>query len=156
MSSQSRLVSQTRDTGQTQSGPGARSWLMRTLAVAAATSVVVGVWSTQDGTSPTIRQSAISAPAPEVATAESQTSPVLSAAETISVPPNALPRPPELDEPARPDRFERFVVERGDTLYDVSVVYGVSIEDLLRFNPALGNGSRIDAGQLVMIPIFAP
>ena len=156
MASQPRLVSQHRDPGQTQSGPGARVWLMRMLAVAAATSVVVGVWSTQDDTNPSIQQSAISAPAPEVTTEKLQTSPVLSGVETISVPPNALPRPPELDEPARPNRFERFVVQRGDTLYDVSVVYGVSIDDLLRFNPSLGNGSRIDVGQLVMVPIFGP
>jgi LysM repeat protein len=55
----------------------------------------------------------------------------------------------------QPLRFERFIVQPGDTLFDISAVYGVSIDDLLRFNPNLGNGARIDIGQLVRIPVFA-
>ena len=81
-----------------------------------------------------------------VATAEGQ-------ALDLQPAPNVIPGLPDPPEPTRPDRFERFVVQRGDTLFDISVVYGVAIEEILRFNPDLGDGSRVDVGQVVLIPI---
>ena len=68
--------------------------------------------------------------------------------------PKDLPRPPELPDPLQPLRFERFLVQPGDTLYEISNVYKVSIADLLRFNRNLGDGEKISIGQTVLIPVF--
>ena len=65
---------------------------------------------------------------------------------------DALPRPPEPADPIQPAAFIHFIAQPGDTLYDVSVVYGVSIDDLLRFNPALGDGTQILVGQIIFVP----
>ena len=69
--------------------------------------------------------------------------------------PRDLPRPPEPPEPLQPLRFERFLVQPGDTLYEISNVYKVSIMDLLLFNRNLGDGEKISVGQTVLIPVFA-
>jgi len=66
--------------------------------------------------------------------------------------PNALPRPPEQSQPIQPSSFVRFTAQHGDTIYDRSTVYGVSIDDILRFNPTLGDGTQISIGQLIFVP----
>ncbi|MCY3888252.1 MAG: LysM peptidoglycan-binding domain-containing protein [Chloroflexi bacterium] len=65
-----------------------------------------------------------------------------------------LPGPPPPAEPARPDSFIRFTIQPGDSIFDISVVYGVSVEEILRFNPELGDGTRVFAGQEVLVPQF--
>ena len=140
--------------------------LLRLAAVAAVTGLVVAAWGLTDSDSDiavtgpaesvTITQAGatLTAPAPEVAPATAR--PTLSADErpAFRLLPDALPRPPEPPEPARPARFERFVVQRGDTLYDISVVYEASMEEILRFNLDLGDGTRLDVGQTVLVPIW--
>lgn len=77
------------------------------------------------------------------------------ASETADLPrlrPSALPRPPELSEPIQPGSFIHFIAQPGDTIYDVSIVYGVPIDEILRFNPALGDGTQISVGQLIFVP----
>ena len=76
-------------------------------------------------------------------------------AESVDLPrlrPGALPRPPEMPEPIQPGSFIRFIAQPGDTIYDVSIVYGVPIDEILRFNPTLGDGTQIDVGQLIFVP----
>jgi len=43
-------------------------------------------------------------------------------------------------------------VQRGETLYSLSMQYGVSIPALMRANPAIGNPNRIYAGTYLYIP----
>ncbi len=159
MATQPRLVQQPgRRRMPTVSGPPltARARLVRLLAVAAATVVVVAVWSLRDD-NPQIgppAEARITAPAPEARLGEI----LPSAGDRLPPPsalvPDALPRPPEPAEPIQPASFERFIVQRGDTLYDISVVFGVSIDDLLRFNRTLGDGASLSVGQTVLVPVF--
>jgi LysM repeat protein len=145
-----------------------RVYLVRLLLIAALTGIVVGVWSvSDDDASPRVLTSAvtqgqvegngvvrnsITAPTPEVRAAQS--APITPTASVVTPLPNAIPRPPEFSEPETPSDFIRFIVQRGDTVFDISLVYGVAVEDLLRFNPNLGDGTRVDVGQAVMIPVL--
>lgn len=65
-----------------------------------------------------------------------------------------LPGPPQPAEPERPDSFIRFTIQPGDTVFDISLVYDISIEEILRFNPELGDGTRVFVGQEVLVPQF--
>ena len=129
--------------------------VLRLAAVAAATGVVVALWNgidTSGPAAPTTRpRAAITAPAPEI---RLTTTPDAGADAGATDGQAALPRPPEPAEPERPDRFVRFTVQPGDTLYDISVVYGVSIEEILQYNLVLGNGARIEVGGVVLVPQF--
>ena len=155
------------------SGLPARARLWRVLAVAALTAGAVGVWRLTDdaaapppplaGTSgfpvetPATARVDLSLPAPEQrAPTVGGARNLVEAAPTRPFPADALPQPPELPEPTRPDTFIRFIIQRGDTIYDVSIVYGVSIEEILRYNPALGDGSDVDVGQRVLVPVYEP
>lgn len=44
------------------------------------------------------------------------------------------------------------IVERGDTLFSISRLYGVSITDILRYNPQIVNPNLIRTGQILRIP----
>jgi len=138
-----------------------RARLLRLLAIATLTGIVVGIWSTQNATveTVTVPQTRILAPDPgrptlDFALTSLDDGLALGAIVGKPIVPEALPRPPEPPDPSQPLRFDRFTVQSGDTLFDISAVYGVSIDDLLRFNPALGDGTRIDIGQIVRIPVF--
>lgn len=135
-----------------------RTFALRLAVIVALTVAVVAVWSEWGA-------AGLSAPAPVLQSADLAISvpqgevridvpPTGNGAATVPRQPNAIPRPPELPEPAPPDEFIRFIVQPGDTLFDISTVYGVGIDDLLRFNPALGDGSLVDVGQLVWVPVF--
>ena len=65
----------------------------------------------------------------------------------------ARPSPPS--RPCRP-ASSASSSSRATPSNDISVVYGVSIDEILLFNPDLGDGSRVDVGQVVVIPIFEP
>ena len=147
--------------------------LPRLLAVILLTGLVVLVWSLRDEPAPSatapgapgitlIGGGVQAAPTAEIAAPQGASVPIqgpttLSAddAAAVDLPrlrPNALPRPPELVEPIQPGRFIRFTAQPGDTIYDVSIVYGVTIDEILRFNPALGDGTQIRVGQLIFVP----
>lgn len=135
-----------------------RTFALRLAVIVALTLAVVAVWSQWDtapppAPAPTLQgaELAISAPQGEF---RIDLPPTANGAATVPRQPNAIPRPPELPEPPQPGEFIRFIVQPGDTLFDISTVYGVSIDDLLRFNPALGDGSLVDVGALVWIPVF--
>lgn len=44
-----------------------------------------------------------------------------------------------------------YIVQPGDTLYRISSIHGVTVEDILRANP-LENPNHIDVGQAIIIP----
>lgn len=134
-----------------------RARLLQMIVIIALTGIVVGIWSTQHTTFETVTTpvTSIIAPVPNPGLTTLDFGLALGATVGKPIVPEALPRPPEPLDPVQPLRFERFIVQPGDTLFDISAVYGVSIDDLLRFNPNLGNGARIDIGQLVRIPVFA-
>ena len=137
--------------------PDARARLGRLVAVAATTGIVVGLWTTlspEDAppAPPAAVEPLITGPAPEVQ--PGITPPLGATPQSTSEPAVQLPGPPQPAEPEGADSFIRFIVQRGDTLFDISVVYGVSVDDILRFNPSLGDGTRIDVGQEVLVPQF--
>lgn len=145
--------------------------LPRLLTVILLTALVVLVWSLEDEPAPsataapgiTVIGGAVqAAPTAEIAAPQGASVPIqgptaLIAADAAAVDlprlhPNALPRPPEPAEAIQPGSFIRFTAQPGDTIYDVSIVYGVPIDEILRFNPALGDGTQIRVGQLIFIP----
>lgn len=139
-----------------------RVYLARLAIIATLTAIVVLVWSESTGGTPqaapaqaaSVRSGVISAPAPE--TRVDQTLLGASARPQRPSQANAIPRPPEFPEPARPMNFIHFVVQPGDTIFVISLVYDVAIDDILVFNPDLGDGTRVDVGQVVIVPIFRP
>ena len=134
-------------------------YLVRLLVIAALTAIVVSVWAISDDPPTSIALPAtqvvetnITAPPPEIRSAETSitTIPV----RAVTPLPNALPRPPEWPEPLNHDEFIRYLVQPGDSLDLIGRVNGATVDDLLRFNPGLGDGTRIDVGQIIMIPVF--
>lgn len=53
---------------------------------------------------------------------------------------------------ASPDRYNKHVVKKGETLYSISRAYGVKVKDLLKLNPSLTAKSSIRPGQKLTIP----
>ena len=146
--------------------------LPRLLAVVALTGLVVLIWGLQDSGAPAsalfdesgavLTDAGRLGPIAEIAAPSSARLPIPAASATTSsvapqvdlprLRPNALPRPPELAEPIQPDNFIRFTARNGDTVYDISIVYGVDIDEILEFNPALGDGTQISVGQVIFVP----
>ncbi len=129
--------------------------LQRLVAIAAVTGGVVAVAIVTQPDSPPLRNTVageptIIPPPPEVR-AGIQPSLIDSGTEQ---PPSQLPGPPPPAEPERPDSFIRFTIQPGDSIFDISLVYGVSVKEILRFNPELGDGTRVFAGQEVLVPQF--
>ena len=129
--------------------------LQRLLAIAVVTGGVVAAASvTQPARlppeNPAVREPTIVPPLPEV---RAGIPPSLTDSGTEQTS-SQLPGPPPPTEPARPDSFIRFTIQPGDSIFDISVVYGVSVEEILRFNPELGDGTRVFAGQEVLVPQF--
>ena len=143
---------------------------VRLLAVVLLTVAVVTVWGRRDEPAPVAAEPQVisvvradPAPAPEARISLPAAAAATPAPAEFSAGPapaivlprlraDALPRPPEPADPVQPAAFIHFIAQPGDTLYDVSVVYGVSIDDLLRFNPGLGDGTQILVGQIIFVP----
>ena len=131
--------------------------LLRLAAIAALTGAVVIVGALQGSavSNPaSVAQITLPAAAASHALGEFRAGDVIRRAPALAE--NALPRPPDMAEPLQPTLFERVTLQRGDTIFDLSVIYDVSITEVLRFNPDLGDGSRVDVGQVVLVPIFSP
>ena len=58
---------------------------------------------------------------------------------------------PVLKEEAAPDGFIRHTVQAGETIYRLTITYGVTGEEIYRANPALRT-EPLKAGQVVLIP----
>ena len=65
-----------------------------------------------------------------------------------------IPGRPDPVAPIRPARFERYVVQSGESLALIANVRGVTLADLRLFNSALGDGSVLAAGASIWIPIW--
>ncbi|HJN93726.1 MAG TPA: LysM domain-containing protein [Dehalococcoidia bacterium] len=137
----------------------ARTYLVRLLIIAALTVIVVAVWAISDDPATTITlpatevaETRITAPPPEVRSIET---PIANRpTQSVAPLPTALPRPPEWPEPLTPAEFIRYLVQPGDIIFDIARFNAATVDDLLRFNPGLGDGTRIDVGLIIMIPVF--
>lgn len=147
------------------------NWLWRVALVGGLTLVVVLVWALREsGAAPApapesapieVVAPAVAAPAPQAAaeSAPSTVAPALSrsAAPASLEPPGQsgiIPGRPDPPAPLRPAAFERYLVQRGETLFLIGALRGVAVEDLLLFNPELGDGSMLAAGAMIWIPIW--
>ncbi len=65
-----------------------------------------------------------------------------------------IPGRPDPPAPPSPSAFERYIVQRGETLFLIAALRGVALDDLLLFNPELGDGSVLHAGAAIWIPIW--
>lgn len=150
------------------------NWLWRITLVGGLTLIVVLVWALRE-TSPDPVAPAPIAPPAAVEPAEPAAPAVAPAvqpsiAEPLSAPapqPTAQPSPVEWptqsgivpgrsdpSAPLRPAAFERYLVQRGETLILIAALRGVDLQHLLLFNPELGDGSILPAGAEIWIPIW--
>ena len=89
------------------------------------------------------------------ATSESDARPAAVAAPAVWPPQSGIiPGRPDPVPPRRPARFERYVVQPGESLALIANVRGVTLADLRLFNSALGDGSVLAAGASIWIPIW--
>ena len=65
-----------------------------------------------------------------------------------------IPGRPDPVAPLGPARFERYVVQPGESLALIADVRGVTLADLRLFNSVLGDGSVLAAGASIWIPIW--
>ena len=148
------------------------NWLWRIALVGGLTLIVVLVWA--------LRETSPAAPAPIAPTAAAEPVPSPSpiaapvSQSAAAEPPVAPPLPPAAKPasakwpaqsgiiPGRPDplaplqphAFERYLVQRGETLILIAALRGVNLDELLLFNPELGDGSILPAGAQIWIPIW--
>ena len=129
--------------------------LQRLVAIAAVTGAVVAVAivirpdSPPPG-NPSVGEPTIIGPQPEV---RAGIPPSLIGGGTEQTP-SQLPAPPPPAEPERPDSFIRYTIQPGDSIFDISAAHGVSVEEILHFNPEIGDGTRVFVGQEVLVPQF--
>jgi hypothetical protein len=124
-------------------------YLARLLVIAALTAIVVAVWAIADDPPPSV-----ALPATQVVEANITAPPAEIRDPTAAVavaPARAVTQRPE---PLTPDEFISYLVQPGDVIFDIARFNGATVDDLLRFNPGLGDGTRIDVGQIIMIPVF--
>ncbi len=148
------------------------NWLWRIALVGGLTLIVVLVWA--------LRETSPAAPAPIAPTAAAEPAPspapiAAPASQSAAAEPAAAPAPqpsakpasakwpaqsgiipgrPDPPAPLQPHAFERYLVQRGETLILIAALRGVDLQDLLLFNPELGDGSILPAGAQIWIPIW--
>ncbi len=147
------------------------NWLWRVALVGGLTLVVVLVWALRESAAdpaPTLESAPLEAAAPPAAAPSPQAAaepapptaePALHriAAPAPLQPPaqsGIIPGRPDPPAPPSPSAFERYIVQRGETLFLIAALRGVALDDLLLFNPELGDGSVLHAGAAIWIPIW--
>lgn len=155
------------------------NWLWRIALVGGLTIVVVLVWALRDSTpppdtppipDPALARNVPTAPAARAAPPAAEpapqpapiqpvaqpTQPIAKPASTVEWPKQSgiIPGRPDPIPPPRPAAFERYIVQRGETLVLIAALRGVPLNDLLLFNPELGDGSILQAGAQIWIPIW--
>lgn len=92
----------------------------------------------------------------QTATAAQPPQPIAESAPTIEWPKQSgiIPGRPDPIPPPRPAAFERYIVQRGETLVLIAALRGLDLDDLLIFNPELGDGAALHAGADIWIPIW--
>ena len=63
-----------------------------------------------------------------------------------------VPGRPDPSEPALPDSFERYQVQRGESLFLIASARGVSVSDLVQWNWHLEENSTLIRGEWIWIP----
>lgn len=53
---------------------------------------------------------------------------------------------------AMPTGARRYVVREGDTIMSIAQKFGISVSDLLAFNPQLANRTELTPGEVILIP----
>ena len=148
------------------------NWLWRIALVGGLTIVVVLVWALREPQpvlqpQPTAIQPTTVQPAsPPAAATPAQTEPAAATAQPLQptaesapaigrpTPSGIIPGRPDPPAPPQPHAFERYLVQRGETLILIAALRGVALNDLLLFNPELGDGSILQAGAQIWIPIW--
>ena len=155
------------------------NWLWRIGLVGGLTLIVVLVWALQESSpetglvgQATEVQSVVAASGAAAERAAGQSAALeQSAAARAAAAPSALaaeqagpvewprqsgiiPGRPDPPAPPSPSAFERYIVQRGETLFLIAALRGVALDDLLLFNPELGDGSVLHAGAAIWIPIW--
>ena len=148
------------------------NWLWRIALVGGLTIVVVLVWALREPQpvlqpQPTAAQPAAVQPtSPPAAATPAQTEPAAAPAQPLQptaepaptiappAPSGIIPGRPDPPAPPQPHAFERYLVQRGETLILIAALRGVALNDLLLFNPELGDGSILQAGAQIWIPIW--
>lgn len=82
-----------------------------------------------------------------VASVQPASPPVEPQAQTGIVP----GRPDPLD-PATPDSFERYQVQRGESLHSIASARGITVSDLIRWNWHLSEDTTLIRGEWIWIP----
>ena len=150
------------------------NWLWRIALVGGLTLIVVLVWALRE-TSPDLVAPAPIAPPAAVEPVEPSASAASPAVQPATAEPPAAPASqlaaqpapvewptqsgivpgrPDPPAPLRPAAFERYLVQRGETLILIAALRGVNLQHLLLFNPELGDGSILPAGAEIWIPIW--
>ena len=159
-------------------GAAELNWFWRIGLVGGLTLIVVLVWALQESSSQTALvgqaevQSVVAASGAGAAQAVGQPAALEQrAAARAAAAPSALaaeqagpvewprqsgiiPGRPDPPAPPSPSAFERYIVQRGETLFLIAALRGVALDDLLLFNPELGDGSVLHAGAAIWIPIW--
>lgn len=53
-----------------------------------------------------------------------------------------------------PVSFEYYIVKNGDTLPEIANNYGVSCDDIMKYNSSIKSINKIDEGQTIKIPVY--
>ena len=153
------------------------SWFWRIALVGGLTLAVVLIWSLREPAAPPSLEAVAAAPAALETRAPAAAPTIAEPPQTAAVPQAAaapaakaaieqaapvewpeqsgiIPGRPDPAAPPRPADFERYIVQRGETLVLIAALRGVTLDDLLRFNPELGDGSMLNAGAAIWIPIW--
>lgn len=147
------------------------NWLWRIALVGGLTIVVVLVWALREPQpvlqpQPPAAQAAAVQPISPPAAATQTEAPVVAAtaqpariaepapAVAPPTPSGIIPGRPDPPAPPQPHAFERYLVQRGETLILIAALRGLPLNDLLLFNPELGDGSILQAGAQIWIPIW--
>ena len=150
------------------------NWLWRIALVGGLTLIVVLVWALRENSPDPVAPAPIAPPA-SVESAQPSAPAAAPAAQPPTAEPPAAPAPqpaaqpapvewpaqsgivpgrPDPPAPLRPAAFERYLVQRGETLILIAALRGVDLQHLLLFNPELGDGSILPAGAEIWIPIW--
>lgn len=150
------------------------NWLWRIALVGGLTLIVVLVWALRENSPDPVAPAPIAPPA-SVESAQPSAPAAAPAAQPPTAEPPAAPAPqpavqpapvewptqsgivpgrPDPPAPLRPAAFERYLVQRGETLFLIAALRGVDLQHLLLFNPELGDGSILPAGAEIWIPIW--
>lgn len=156
------------------------NWLWRIALVGGLTIVVVLVWALRDSApppaappiaEPALAQNVPTTPAARAAppaaepapqptpiqpVAQPAAQPIAEPTSTVEWPKQSgiIPGRPDPTPPPRPAAFERYIVQRGETLILIAALRGINLDDLLLFNPELGGGVTLHAGANIWIPIW--